>query len=276
MKDIIVYSESFSSWRPHVIYAAELAAMLGASLSGACICPSPIMTMPVYEAPGLAMQFIEEARELLEDAQAAESSFLAFASKHDVRDATWQVADGYIPESLELIANWHDLLVLGRNNASPWGSASSIGDIMLNCGLPCIIVPEAWEQPFTIDRIAIAWNGTPEAVCAVHAAMPLLKRASHIVVLGHAESLVSQVNRWIPGFDLQTFLQRHGIQAQSVPLLKPEDQDIGAALLQTASQQQADLLVMGGYGHARLREWILGGATREVLERSTMPVFMRH
>jgi len=276
MKDIIVYSESFNAWQPHVAYAAHLAAALDASLTGACICLSPMMSAPIYEAPNLATQFIDEACELLEAAQAAESSFLAFACAHDVRDAAWQVADGYIPDSLALIANWHDLLVLGRNDSSPWGSASSIGEIMLSCGLPAVIVPETWDRPFSLDRIAIAWNGSAEAIRAIHAALPLLARASHVIVLGHAEDRTPQMNRWIPGFDLQGYLHRHGIQARSVPLPMPEDQDIGAALLQVAMQEQADLLVMGGYGHTRLREWVLGGATREVLQRGMMPVWMRH
>ena len=275
MKDILVYSESFSAWQPHVAYAAQLATTLNASLTGACICPSPVMSAPIYEAPGLAMQFVEEARELLEEAQAVASSFEAFARKHEVHDATWQVADGYVPDSLALIANWHDLLVLGRNATTPWGSASAIGELMLSCGIPCIIVPEGGDRPFTLGCIAIAWNGSAEALRAIHAALPLLVRATRVVVLGHAEELVTQVNRWIPGFDLQGYLQRHGIQAQSVPLVR-QNEDIGADLLQTAAQERADLLVMGGYGHTRLREWILGGATREVLERGMIPVLMQH
>lgn len=277
MKDIAVYSESFKSWFPHVEYAIRLAAAFGASVTGVCVCPSPDATMSVYDAPGLVLESIEEARQLMDDAYAAEPSFLALARELGVIDAFWQVADGDIPHSMQLIGNWHDLLVLGRTSRSAWGSPSALGDIMLGCGgTPCLIVPEMQDKLPMFNRIAIAWNGSTEALRAVHAALPLLIRAWKVVIFNRGGTRASRMDQWLPGFDLVSYLQRrHGVVAET-HALPDRDAGIGDDLLHAAGQVQAELLVMGGYGHTRLREWILGGATREVLEKTTIPVLMRH
>jgi len=276
MKDIAVYSESFKSWFPHVEYAIRLAAAFGASVTGVCVCPSPDATMSVYDAPGLVMESLEEARQLMDDAYAAESSFLAFAREFGLIDAFWQVADGDIPHSMKLIGNWHDLLVLGRTSGSAWGTSSAVGDIMLGCGgVPCLIVPEMQDKSPTLNRVAIAWNGSAEALKAVHAALPILVRAWKVVILNRGGNQASLMDQWLPGFDLVNYLQRHGVIAEP-HALPDRGEGIGADLLHAAGDVHADLLVMGGYGHTRLREWVLGGATREVLEKATIPVLMRH
>ena len=223
------------------------------------------------------MESLEEARQLMDDAYAAEASFLALAREFGLIDAFWQVADGDIPHSMKLIGNWHDLLVLGRTSRSAWGSPSALGDIMLGCGgAPCLIVPEMRDKPPTLNRIAIAWNGSAEALKAVHAALPMLIRAWKVVIFNRGGTQASRMEQWLPGFDLASYLQRrHGVIAETHAL--PDcGGGIGDDLLHAAGEIQAELLVMGGYGHTRLREWILGGATKEVLEKTTIPVLMRH
>jgi len=276
MKDIVVYSESFKSWFPHVEYAIRLAATFDANVTGVCVCPSPEAAMSVYDAPALVQESIKEARQLMGDAYAAEASFLALARELGVTDAFWQVADGDVPHSMKLIGNWHDLLVLGRTPDLAWSSSSAIGDIMLGCGgVPCLVVPEMRVKPPVLNRIAIAWNGSAEALRAVHAALPMLIRAWKVVILNRGGNQASLMDQWMPGFDLASYLQRHGVIAES-HALADRGEGIGTDLLQAAGAFQTDLLVMGGYGHTRLRERILGGATREVLEKTTIPVLMRH
>ena len=276
MKDIVVYSESFKSWFPHVEYAIRLAATFDANVTGVCVCPSPEAAMSVYDAPALVQESITEARQLMGDAYAAEASFLALARELGVTDAFWQVADGDVPHSMKLIGNWHDLLVLGRTPDLAWSSSSAIGDIMLGCGgVPCLVVPEMRVKPPTLNRIAIAWNGSAEALRAVHAALPMLIRAWKVVILNRGGNRASPMDQWLPGFELAGYLQRHGVTAET-HVLPDRGEAIGSDLLHAAEDAQADLLVMGGYGHAQLREWILGGATREVLEKATIPVLMRH
>lgn len=277
MKDIVVYSESFKAWFPHVEYAIRLAAAFGASVTGVCVCPSPEAMISTCDAPVLVLESIKEARQVMSDAYAAEASFLAFARELGVTDAFWQAADGDVPHSMKLIGNWHDLLVLGRIPGLAWGASSAIGDIMLGCGgMPCLIVPpEMRDKSPVLSRIAIAWNGSAEALRAVHAALPMLIRARKVVILNRGGIRASPMDQWLPEFELAGYLQRHGVIAET-HVLPDRVEAIGSDLLHAAGDAQADLLVMGGYGHAQLREWILGGATREVLEKAMIPVLMRH
>lgn len=276
MKNIAVYSESFKAWFPHVEYAIRLAAAFDASVTGVCVCPSPEAVISTYDAPVLVLESIKEARQLMSDAHAAEASFLALARELGVTDAFWQVADGSVPRSMKLIGNWHDLLVLGRTSSPGRGSSSAIGDIVLGCGgVPCLIVPEMQAESPVPDRIAIAWNGSAEALRAVYAALPLLIRARKVVILNRGGNRTSPMDQWLPEFELAGYLQRHGVTAET-RVLPERGEAIGSDLLRAAGDDRADLLVMGGYGHAQLREWILGGATREVLEKAVIPVLMRH
>lgn len=276
MRDIAVYSESFKAWFPHVEYAIRLAAAFGASVTGVCVCPSPDAMMSAHDAPGLVLESLQEARQLMENAHAAEPSFLALARELGVVDAFWQVAAGDIPHNMRLIGNWHDLLVLGRTSRSTWGSSSAIGDIVLGCGgVPCLIAPDTQDKLPTLNRIAIAWNGSAEALRAVHAALPMLARAWKVVIFNRGGHRAAGMDDWLPGFDLVGYLQRQGVVAE-IHALPDRGEGIGSDLLHAAGDVRADLLVMGGYGHTRLREWILGGATKEVLEKTTIPVLMRH
>lgn len=274
MKDIAVYTESFHAWPRHMDYAAAFAAAFDAQLTGICICPSPQMGLPAYEVPGFVEEWADQVRQLVDEACKAEAGFLAEARQRHLEKAAWQVAQGYVPECLAVASNWHDLLVLGSDVASVWGSPSAMGDIMLSCDIPCLIVPAAYEKPFALDCVAIAWNGSMTSLRAIHAALPILTRARHIAVLESTDP-ASPTAAWQPRFDLTRYLRRHGLAPQSSTVGR-HGKSIGNDLLQAANRTGADLLVMGGYGHTRLRERVLGGATKEVLEQASLPVWMRH
>jgi nucleotide-binding universal stress UspA family protein len=275
MQDILAYVENSESWAPSVEYAARLAAAFDASLTGAYVCPSPVAVMPAYDAPGLLANLIESTRQLEDIAFAARGSFISWAEGMGVPRASWQVAEGYLPSVLEQIGNWHDLLVLGRAVDAPWGTAQTLGNLVLSAGLPCIVVPPQHAGGFALDSVALAWNGTAEAIRAIHAARPLIRRAGRVVVLrGENRHPASGVG-WKPEFELSAYLQHHGIQAEEQSIASTDD-DAGASLLDAASKLHADLLVMGAYGRTRFSEWIFGGATRHVLGHASMPVLMRH
>lgn len=274
MKDIAAYTESLHAWPRHVEYAAAFAATLGAQLTGIYVCPSPEMGLPAYDVPGFVQEWADQVRELVDEACKAESGFVAEARQRHLEQAVWQVAQGYVPDCLAMASNWHDLLVLGSDAAALWGSPSAIGDIMLSCDIPCLIVPAAYGKPFSLDCVAIAWNGSMTSLRAIHAALPILARARHIAVLESADP-ASPTAAWKPRFDLTRYLRRHGLAPQASTVAR-HGKGIGSDLLQAANRAGADLLVMGGYGHTRLRERVLGGATKEVLEQASLPVWMRH
>jgi hypothetical protein len=125
-----------------------------------------------------------------------------------------------------------------------------------------------------LSRIAVAWNGSPEAVRAVHAALPFLQRADEVLLLrGEPEELFQKVS-WKPPFDIDAYLNRHGIHARPQDLVDTDG--IGEAMLEQTDRFHADLLVMGAYGRSRFSEWALGGATRHVLCNARLPVLFRH
>ena len=274
MRDILGYADNFTSWTSGMEYAARLSALLDARLTGVYVCAPAIGAMPAYDAPQLLASVIEEIREIESLARDAAPSFERRARELGVRKAAWQVAEGYVPNVLAHLGNWHDLLVLGLDAALPWGTAPMLGSIVLGCHLPCLVVPPAAKEP-KLETIVVAWNGSPEAIRAIHAAAPLLARARRIVVLrGRERDQFSEIG-WQPEFDLARYFEREDLKVETIAF-RAGAEEAGAELLRAAASQHADLLVMGAYGRTRFSEWIFGGATRHVLTEASLPVLMRH
>jgi nucleotide-binding universal stress UspA family protein len=134
------------------------------------------------------------------------------------------------------------------------------------------MVPYAGRFPDAGQRVLVAWNASREAARAVTDALPLLSRAERVEVVAfdstgdHGE---------VPGADIALFLSRHGVKASAARQSAP-GVDVGSQILSRAADVDADLIVMGAYGHSRLRELALGGATRSMLDAMTVPVLMAH
>lgn len=272
MRDILVHAGNFRSWGSGVEYAARLAARLDASLTGVYIHPSPVELLPPFGVPTLLAEMIEAARDTEEAASAATGEFVARMQELGVGTAVWQVAEGYVPYVLSHISDWTDLLVLESGAGTAWSTPQDVGVLALHVGIPVIVVPQDIRDART-SRIALGWNASPEAVRAIHAALPLLVRAEHVVLLSGACRNSVIENGWKPGFDIVNYLQRHGIEPES-HFLETSDEHAGAALLEAAATVQADLLVMGAYGRSRISEWAFGGATRQVLHEARLPVLL--
>lgn len=275
IRDILVYADSFEVWSHGVDYAARLAASLSGSLTAVYVYPTPNYMMPAYGAPALLTEIVEQTRRIERESLAAKERFVAWAREKGVQRATWQVAEGFLPETLAHLGNWHDLLVLERSGRLPWESPVDLGTVVVQSHLPCLVVPPGEHDPGRLDCIAVAWNGAPEGLRATHAAMPLLERAKRVILLGgQRRDPLSQIG-WHPPFDIAGYLRRHGIEPERRDI-KAGDGNAGEALLDAAAANGADLLVMGAYGRSRFSEWVFGGATRHVLEHAALPVLMRH
>jgi nucleotide-binding universal stress UspA family protein len=275
MQDILVYTDNFRRpWKPAIEYAGRLAATLGASLTGAYVYPSPLYTAPRYSAPALIEAIFENARALESEAAAAHDPFVQWARALGVPRPAWHVAEGYLPDALAQIGTWHDLLVLDVNEDETWGSPSDVATLVMASHLPAIVVP-ANVREAKLDCVALAWNGAPEAVRAIHAALPLLKRAARVVLLRGEQRNAFLDITWKPPFEIDTHLRRHGI-AFDERNIGADDEHAGEAILEAAGKVDASLVVMGAYGRTRFSEWALGGATRHVLHHTRVPVFMRH
>jgi hypothetical protein len=165
-------------------------------------------------------------------------------------------------------------MVLGRNDDVTWESVADAGAIVLRCDLPCILVPLGRNCTPQFRCAAVAWNRTAEALRAIHAALPLLRGARLVLMEGRRREPLGGVHL-SPEFEISDYLSRHGMRVDRIEV-RTEQAAAGEALLGIAGDCGADLLVMGAYGRARFSEWMLGGATRHVLQHATLPVLMRH
>jgi nucleotide-binding universal stress UspA family protein len=148
-------------------------------------------------------------------------------------------------------------------------------DLLLDSGRPVLVVPPKAQAAMSPKRAVVAWRPTREATRAVHDALPLLKTAEQVDVLAIDPKIGETAHGEEPGADIAAHLARHGVKVQAVA--RPSlGASTGAAVLDYATQIGADLVVAGGYGHSRLRERVLGGATRDMLHTTTVPVLFAH
>jgi nucleotide-binding universal stress UspA family protein len=163
----------------------------------------------------------------------------------------------------------HDITLLQLRPGSEMGKAVA-EHILFGSGRPLLIAPADAELPAALDRIVIAWDGSQSASRAVYDAMPIITRASDVAILtaGDDKPISSQSVDALSGY-----LQRHGVTPRMARAASSR-QGIGSDLQSAAMAEQAQLLVMGGYGHSRLREFILGGATVGVLSRPALPILL--
>lgn len=254
------------------VFAAGLAGRLRAGLTALHVVPAGLP--PVWEADGGLMlaAYATAVEEESRVARAAGPAFEAWAGSLGAIRAHWLVAPGQVGEVLRYVGNWHDLLVLARDPGDAWGTLPALAALILGCDLPCVLVPGGGAEPRG-DCIAVAWNGSVEAIRALHGALPLLQRARRIVLLaGHRRTVLPPVP--LPAFDLESWCRQHGLEVEFEVL--DESADRGAPILEAARAARADLLVLGAYGRSRFSERVLGGVTRYMLEHADLPLLLRH
>jgi nucleotide-binding universal stress UspA family protein len=150
-----------------------------------------------------------------------------------------------------------------------------IEQILLSTGRPTLVVPRAGRSSLAADLVVIGWSGRREAARAVFDSVPLLKAAKKALVVWVDPEREYPHSGSLPGLDLATTLSRHGVNAAVEPI-STGGREAGEALLTKVADSGAELLVMGAYGHSRLSELILGGATRSVLAGMKCPVLFSH
>lgn len=174
--------------------------------------------------------------------------------------------------NLHQFARSFDLVILEQSEPTQASGRRTIEKILSGSGRPVLVIPYIQRDPASFNRITVAWDASPSAARALGDAMPILKRASAVEIVtvtdgGARQNLPS-------GAIVVRHLARHGVEAAF-----KEISGAGAAadmLLSHVADSGADLMVTGGYGHSRLRESVLGGVTRSLLDSMTIPVFMSH
>jgi nucleotide-binding universal stress UspA family protein len=275
MQNILINTSQCRRRTSSIEFGVRLAAKVGAAVTGTYVHPSLVQAIPRFSSPDLVSTVLAHAEAAAADGRRFGDAFVEWARSAGVENAAWHVAEAYLTNAMADIGLWHDLFVLGHDADFPWGAASDIASLIFAAALPAVVVPAQAVDRVTLDCIAFAWNGSPEATRALCAALPLLKRASRVLVLvGEQRGSASAID-WKPAFDLGGFLRRHGIGFESRDFSADSD-TAGARLLDECTAMNADMLVMGMYGRGRFSEWILGGATRHILRHAPLPVLLCH
>lgn len=170
-------------------------------------------------------------------------------------------------------ARLHDLVIVGADRRGSLSDRMIAESLLFEIGRPLLVVPPGHSHEFAVDRLVVAWDNSRPAARAFGDALALFPGAKEIIVLivGDEKAIPSALD----DVGVTRLLARRGINARVV---RPElrGRSIGAALQDSAEELRADLLVMGGFGHSRLREFILGGATLSVLDGPRLPVLLSH
>jgi len=184
--------------------------------------------------------------------------------------ATWRDSTGRETDIVANAGRLTDLIVIGRPDAeTETPLAATLDAALFDTGRPVLVAPS--PAPASVgSRVVIAWNGSAQAARVVAGAMPFLRGAKEVLVY-----TVGDIGRSASAADLVAYLAYHEVKAVHESLTA-DNLTVGGRLLKHASERQADLLVMGAYGHSRLREMILGGATRDVLAAVNLPLLMAH
>lgn len=219
-----------------------------------------------------AAEVAARARRLFDEACAKAGVALAEAAPGPGGvSAAWREETGYEDEWVERYGRLADLTVIGRRAANQEvASRPSIESAILGTGRALLVAPPG--PPVSVgNNVAVAWNGSAEAARGVGAAMPLLTRAGTVSILSAERD---SGRRYRPE-DLAAYLAWHGIRAKAATI-PVKRESVGATLLAEAARGGADLMVMGAYTHSRLREMIVGGVTRHVLDCAELAVLMAH
>ena len=283
LKDILVQIGAGPANALRLDLAIKLADRHGARLTGLSVFDFRLAPAARYGAFD-----VEDSLALLRYQAQLRDEALAVATELEVNfrerlrragiDCEWRTVEGDAQATVSLHARYADLVILGQedpDSSRAPGWTQVIEAALLTSGRPILIVPYAGQFSELGRRVLVGWNARREAARAVHDALPLLDKAKSVTVLaidpgrgvvGHGEE---------PAADLSRHLARHGLPVTAEQTvsggLNPTD-----VLLNYAADHSIDLIVIGGYGHSRLQEIVLGGVTRDLLHRMTVPVLMSH
>ena len=255
-------------------YAISLATTFEAHLAAAAFAEDAIP--PAMLAGEIPPPWIEEMRQEAQDAaKAAVAKFEAAAKR-----AAISAQAGWLPASLDgpaelfgRMARRFDLSVVRQAEPGAGGTASLLIEAALfETGRPVLVVPYIQKGGLKLDQVMVCWDGSHSAARAAADALPFLKRAKIVQLV-----MVSQHGKSdeTPGADIAQHLARHGVSVEVKHIVAPETKTADV-LLSHVADSSADLLVLGGYGHSRLREFVLGGVTRSILATMTAPTLMSH
>ena len=272
---LMVYVDEGPESETRVKLACDLAVRFDARLIGISVSFPDAPQIDPFAGGAMLGEMLGLFRDAAEaDVRRAEAAFWAAVGPHSER-CDWRGTVGFPADVLGQEVRAADLLILGRLSPTR-GPQRSIdpGDAIMALGRPVMIVPPMPAQPPQGGHAVVAWKDCREAQRAVACALPMLKAATltHVIEICPPDGMDEARAR---AHDVAAYLERHGITA-SARVLQGDGGPRASQILKFAEDQQAGLVVAGGYGHARMREWVLGGVTHGLLGTSPVCLLLSH
>lgn len=276
-KTILVHCDAGKTTPKCLAVATDIAQRFDARLV-ALHAPAPFEMPTFYEDSFSAMgPLIEEHEERVKADKAASRGFFDRATKGKALTSEWREIDGRADEVLEINARYADLVVVGQTSPdNPFTTPENLPEsVAMASGRPTLVVPHIGTAKPVGKKIMLCWNASRESARAASDAMPFLKAAEKVIVLVVEPRTSDDGHGAEPGADAAMWLAKQGVKVTVQREVAP-DADVGKVILSRAADYDIDLIVMGIYGHSRLREWVMGGASRAMLATMTVPVLMSH
>jgi nucleotide-binding universal stress UspA family protein len=275
IKDLVVNLEVGERTNQASEYAISLAAAFDAHLTGIAFLYDPIV--PISGAGYIPGDVIEsQERESKVSAKQAVDRFSVATDRAGISADSLTVSASLsgVGDMFSRIARRFDVSVVGQAEPEKSAIEEVIAEAALfESGRPVIVVPYIQKEPFKLDQVMVCWDGSRAAARAIGDAVPLLKQSKRVEIVIVANERGKEEE--IAGADLGEHLARHDLNVE-VKRTVLGDVDVADVLLSHAADSGADFMIMGGYGHSRLREFVLGGVTRSIFRTMTIPVLMSH
>jgi nucleotide-binding universal stress UspA family protein len=275
IKDVVVYLSPAADSDAGPRYALSLASAFGAHIVGIAFAFDPVI--PVSVMGGISADLIDAQRSENETAAKSAMDRFAQAARAGGVSAETRLVNATLTGAADMFAQAarrFDIAVVTQPGRDKIAAEELIAETALfNSGRPVVVVPYTQQAGLKLDRTVLCWDGSRAATRAIGDAMPLLERAGSVEILVVATDKAKR--QATPGAGLRDHLVRHGLNPE-IKRMPGTDIDVPSTILSYVAHNAVDFIVMGGYGHSRLREFILGGVTRSMLKAMTVPTLMSH
>ncbi|OJJ13105.1 universal stress protein UspA [Alphaproteobacteria bacterium AO1-B] len=275
IKDILTVLD-LAGDQPAAKYALEFGRVHDAHVTGLAVSFEPVV--PAFAAAPMPVDYLQAAHDqAIAAAKNAEDQFDEFARLAGVKNESRlaEILTGGPLDNVLAHCRPTDLVVIGQSNPDKPEPMREllIETILFESGVPVLLVPYIGSKSFEPNNVLIGWDGSSTATRAIHASIPVLEKADKVTVLVIEKKANSEAGQ--PGAEVANYLARHNMNV-TIDVVSNPQTGVADTVLNYVTDNNNDLVVMGGYGHSRMREFLFGGATREILEAMTVPVLMAH